>query len=79
MIDPMKNASGGAVDDAPAALHVFHRDEVTRSPWDGPAATAGKGDETTSVMQTVEQSPRARSTRALRFADALLFVRFPGY
>jgi len=37
---PMKNASVKSMDDAVAALHVFHRDGVWRAPWDGPAAPA---------------------------------------
>ncbi len=38
---------------AKSASHVFHRKGSRRSPWDGPAATAGNGDETTSVMRTL--------------------------
>jgi hypothetical protein len=32
------------------ALHVSHRDSVTRAPWRGPAAPAGNGNETTRAL-----------------------------
>ncbi len=54
----MKNVSATSVRDVAAALHVFHRRMNWRSPWDGPAAIAGKGYETTSVVRAL--SPRGR-------------------
>ena len=39
----MKNAAARSEDDVAASSRVFHRMMVTRSPWDGPSASAAQG------------------------------------
>jgi len=61
----MKNAAVRVVDDAVAALHVFHRVlNQARCLGSGPAARAGNGDETTSVVRATGVMQAASVMRA---------------
>jgi hypothetical protein len=46
----MQKASVAATADAPSALRLLHRENVTRAPWGGPAARVRNGDEKSRVV-----------------------------